>query len=207
MSEQLYRINEVFYSLQGEGAFTGSPAIFVRFSGCNLKCSFCDTDHGPKLECNSYSLVDQCLKLCEGNPRDMIVVFTGGEPMLQLTEELLSRFQEVGFYRLHLETNGTIELPFWMASYFTCITVSPKDIPIHNSYLEEVCQQRKPFKELKVVYQGQDLQQYEQLRPFFSVCWLQPCSMGNIPETIKVILNSHGKWRLSLQTQKILNVR
>lgn len=113
------RINEVFYSLQGEGRNTGKPVLFVRFSGCNLKCSFCDTRHQK-----SYVLSEEEIKLLKSIKH---WVFTGGEPMLRQKEivKLLQFFKPV---KAEIETNGTIE---WRGSYkgSSCLifNVSPKE--------------------------------------------------------------------------------
>ena len=107
------RINEIFYSLQGEGRFTGSPAVFVRFSGCNRRCPFCDTDHLDGDEMSAQEIVDAVSKY----PCD-IVVITGGEPALQLTSELVDMLHGIG-RRVHVETNGSLPLPV-NVDWITC---------------------------------------------------------------------------------------
>ena len=186
------RINEIFYSLQGEGLHTGRAAVFVRFAGCNLACSFCDTDFRSFTEMSEEEIVDAVT--CFPAPT---VVLTGGEPTLQLTSSLLNRLHEAG-RNVHIETNGTRPLPDGPVHWVTC---SPKGAPLRIGRIDE----------LKVVYQGQDMSQYDgiQAREY---C-LQPCDTGDadknneiLQQTINYIL-LHPKWILSLQTHKILNVK
>lgn len=179
-----YKINEIFHSIQGEGRYTGYPMIFIRFSGCNLKCDFCDTDfHNYKL----YSITDikekiykyDCNRIC----------FTGGEPTLQLNRELIDELKHLG-YILHIETNGTRDIP----DGIDWITISPKE----NWKI-------KKGDELKVVYYGQDLDQFDNVD--FKYKYLQPMDgKGNfLPSTIDKCKKSD--WLLSIQTQKIMNIR
>lgn len=186
---QKYVLNEIFYSLQGEGRWTGYPAIFIRFSGCTLKCHFCDTDHSPKIELNCGELVRHIRRW----QRCTRVVLTGGEPLLQVDANLLYELHSCG-YRIHIETNGTIDYIPGLA-LIRWLTVSPKE----NWVL-------KTGDELKVVYTGQDLDQYMGIGINFKHYFLQPCSMANIDETRKAVLEN-PQWNLSLQTQKVLKIR
>ena len=101
-----YRINEIFYSLQGEGRHTGRAAVFVRFSGCNLKCPFCDTDFKAYREMT----VDDIIAAVSEWRACGFVVLTGGEPSLQVDEPLIEALHQEGFY-IAIETNGTCPLP------------------------------------------------------------------------------------------------
>lgn len=181
------RVNEIFYSLQGEGRWTGTPACFLRLSGCNLRCPFCDTDHSAATPMS----VAEIMKEIERYPAG-IVVITGGEPSLQPLEEIVDAIHRSG-RRVHIETNGTNRLP----DSIDWITCSPKDGG-------EVVTER--IDELKVVYQGRDvesmLDRYSNAGSFY----LQPCSGANIPETIAYIME-HPRWTLSLQTHKISGIR
>ncbi len=179
------KINEIFYSLQGEGYHTGTPAVFVRFSGCNLKCSFCDTRHESGTLMTDEDIVAETLRY----PARMVIL-TGGEPSLWIDAELVDAFHKAGKY-VCVETNGTCPLP----SGIDWVTCSPKQgAPVRIGRMDEV----------KVVYEGQDLQPYETLpaRHFF----LQPCSCRNTQETVECVLK-HPRWRLSLQTHKLTGIR
>ena len=187
------RINEMFYSLQGEGYYTGTPAVFVRFAGCNLKCDFCDTDFQSYIEMAE----DQIVKQVSEFPTRHIVL-TGGEPTMQVTSSFVRLLHEAGFF-VQIETNGTLKLP--PDCHIDWITCSPKYKEVKLSHIDE----------LKVVYQGQDMTQYDGIEA--SQYRLQPCDSGNIEknkenlqQTINYILQ-HPKWKLSLQTHKMINVR
>lgn len=189
----MYRVNEIFYSLQGEGANTGTPAVFVRFSGCNLSCFFCDTDFSSYTEMS----VEDIVRAVSAFPAKMVVL-TGGEPALQVDKKLVDALHAVNKF-LAIETNGTRPLP----SGIDYITVSPKETG--KLALSEA-------DEVKVVYVGQDVEKY---REWISASryFLQPCSnevdgilSDNREEVIRYCLD-HPNWRLSLQTHKILNIR
>ena len=186
-----YRINEIFYSIQGEGAFTGTPMVFVRFSGCNCKCNFCDTDFSAFTEMTAAEIVSvvETYRPCSR------VVFTGGEPTLQLDAELIGMLKHKNF-RLHIETNGTMSVPEGL-DWVTC---SPKDA--------EIKIQPESVNEIKIVYLGQTDSELNSLRKRFpntKFFYLQPCSGLNIPETVARVL-SLPDWRLSLQTHKLINI-
>ena len=179
------KINEIFYSLQGEGFHTGTPAVFIRFSGCNLKCPFCDTQHEEGVMMTD----EEILAAVKVHPARMVVL-TGGEPSLWIDEELVARLHEAGKY-VAIETNGTHTLP----SSIDWVTCSPKA----GAQLKV-----DRMGEVKVVYEGQDIAPYEQLpaRHFF----LQPCSCINTAETVDCVM-AHPRWRLSLQTHKLIDIR
>ena len=132
-------INEIFYSLQGEGYHSGTPAVFVRFSGCNLRCPFCDTQHDAGTAMTEEAIVDEV-----ANYPARLVVVTGGEPSLQLTASLVDKLHEVGKY-VAVETNGTHALP----GNVDWITLSPKSAYVDGA---EVVLTRAD--EVKVVYDG-----------------------------------------------------
>ena len=184
-TDKTYKVNEIFYSLQGEGYYTGTPAVFLRFSGCNRKCEFCDTDHFSGKSMPGNEIAEAISKY----PSRHLVV-TGGEPLLQLDSELLRLIKSKGFY-VQIETNGTLPAPVEV-DWVTC---SPKDAPWGIDRVDE----------LKIVYQGQDV---EEIASFFDTPrrFLQPCSGLNTKETIAYILE-HPQWRLSLQTHKFLDIQ
>ncbi|MDE6378229.1 MAG: 7-carboxy-7-deazaguanine synthase QueE, partial [Duncaniella sp.] len=104
-SQPVMKVNEIFYSLQGEGYFTGTPAVFLRLSGCNLHCSFCDTRHETYEE---LSHVEILARLAQYPSHHLIV--TGGEPSLQLDDLLVDMLHDAGYF-IQVETNGTTPLP------------------------------------------------------------------------------------------------
>ena len=116
------KVNEIFYSIQGEGFHAGEAAVFIRFAGCNLSCPFCDTNHHPFKEMTE----DEICAEVEKYPSRLVVI-TGGEPTLQLTASLVGKL-----HRLHrdvaIETNGTREIP----NGVDWVTVSPKDDFVAN---------------------------------------------------------------------------
>lgn len=178
------KINEIFYSLQGEGFHTGTPAVFVRFSGCNLKCGFCDTRHEQGVLMSD----EEILAAVRRYPGRMVIL-TGGEPSLWIDEVLIDRLHEAGYY-VAVETNGTKPLP----AAVDWVTCSPKQgAPVVLSRIDEV----------KVVFTGQDVETYRQLpaRHYF----LQPCSGRNTAEVVAYLL-AHPTWRLSLQTHKLIDI-
>lgn len=191
------KVNEIFYSLQGEGAQAGCPAIFVRFSGCNLRCPFCDTDHTKGKEITALQILNAISKY-----PSKLVILTGGEPGMQLTDDFINKLHEKG-YRVAVETNGTYILP----SNVDWVTVSPKvDFVGHHGALRLT-----KCDELKVIFDGNtEPSTYNVTARYY---YLQPCDTGNaeinqhiINKCIEFIKNNPS-WRLSLQQQKILKVR
>ena len=185
------KINEIFYSIQGEGINTGVPSVFVRLSGCNLDCDFCDTEHTDFTEMDIDEVCDKITDHCCDT-----VVFTGGEPMLQ-TEELLElvSFLNSRSWNVHLETNGTIDIGEFYP-YLKHITVSPK----------EKCVVTR-CDEVKVVYYGQNLDyiRHYGIKADFYV--LQP--KDNDFSCIQMAVNyakMNPNWRVMLQSHKIMGV-
>ena len=127
-----YRVNEIFHSLQGEGFYTGTPAVFLRFSGCNRRCAFCDTDFASFREMTAAEIT----AAVAAYPSRHIVV-TGGEPLLQLDDTLVRSLKGAGFY-IQIETNGSLPVPTGV-DWVTC---SPKDAPWAIDRIDE----------LKIVY-------------------------------------------------------
>lgn len=212
----VYAVKEIFYSLQGEGARTGRPSVFLRFAGCNLWsgresdrskaiCNFCDTDfvgtdgsYGGKYE-SEKALAEQVRSLwpTTGNAAAKpYVVCTGGEPLLQLDEALIDAFHEVGF-EVAVETNGTLEAPAGL----DWICMSPKP----NTELKLI-----RGNELKFVYPQQQIQPNAVEHLDFDLFYLQPMDGPDRDRNIQTCLDyclSHPRWRLSLQTHKMLDIR
>lgn len=178
------KINEIFYSLQGEGFHTGTPAVFVRFSGCNLKCSFCDTQHEEfRMMTDDEIIAEVCTYPCQ------MVILTGGEPGLSIDNQLTKALHAAGKY-IAIETNGTCVLP----EDIDWVTCSPKEgttLKLHH------------IDEVKVVYVGQDVSPYLKLPAKHH--FLQPCSGQNTNNVIAYI-KEHPQWRLSLQTHKLIDI-
>lgn len=189
-----YKINEIFYSLQGEGYYTGTPAVFVRFSGCNLRCEWCDTDFKQYTEMTAEEIVEKCnLLLADIDISGIkpIIVLTGGEPSLQVDKELIDLFHSYDYF-VCVETNGTHELPDGI-DWVTCSPKQDTRIVLTN------------VNELKVVYTGDyDVEQWMNIGA--DIYYLQPCSCKNTVEVVEYILR-HPHWGLSLQTHKMINIK
>jgi 7-carboxy-7-deazaguanine synthase (Cx14CxxC type) len=208
----LYKIKEIYYTIQGEGFHTGRPAVFCRFSGCNLwsglekdrdkaTCRFCDTDfwgmdgeNGGKY--TKESLAEKILSLWPTTDKGPVfVVCTGGEPALQIDEPLVEYFHEKGI-EMAIETNGTVLLP----PGIDWVCVSPKantDIVITSG------------DELKLVYPQVENtpEQFEHLD--FDHFYLQPLDDQNQSLHIAACVQyckQHPSWKLSLQTHKFIGI-
>lgn len=191
------KINEIFYSLQGEGRNTGRAAVFIRFSGCNLRCPFCDTKHESGTLMTDEMIIVEARKY----PTDLIIL-TGGEPTLFADAALIEKLHEAGF-KIAMETNGTRRIP----NGIDFVTISPKF---------EFCQHAelavKKCDELKVVYNGKnDMTLYENIEAHYK--YIQPCDTGDevvnkeIRQSSLEFVLRNSSWRLSIQTQKILDIR
>ena len=195
----MYRVNEIFYSLQGEGYHSGTPAVFVRFSGCNLRCVFCDTQHQAGKMMSMQEVVDEVNKY----PIAPLVVLTGGEPSLFIDEAFVAELKQKTGKRIAIETNGTRPLP----SNLDWVTLSPK--AAFEGGDAEPCV-LKICDELKVVYLGQDLAQYDEIQAKHR--FLQPCFVedlkqrkANLQACVEAVKN-YPNWRLSLQIHRVLNI-
>ena len=208
-----YAVKEIFYTLQGEGANTGRAAVFCRFAGCNLwtgreadraeaTCQFCDTDFvgtdgpgGGKFATAESLASAVAAAWPDGNPGRRFVVCTGGEPLLQLDAPLLNALHAEGF-EVAVETNGTLAPP----DDIDWLCVSPK-----AAARLVVC----AGDELKLVYpqEGVDPAQFEQLG--FDHFFLQPMDSPELEANTAAALQyclGHPRWRLSLQTHKLLGI-
>lgn len=186
------RINEIFYSLQGEGRYAGTPAVFVRFSGCNLRCGFCDTAHESFAEMSESEIMERIARFPAKR-----VVLTGGEPTLQLTRSFMETLHERG-YRIHVETNGTNRLPA-EADWVVC---SPKGAPLRLEHVNE----------LKVVFTGDDTEPERYSNVEADCYYLQPCDVKDVERNAQITaaavgyVKAHPQWNLSLQTHKFINI-
>ena len=208
-----YSVKEIFYTLQGEGHHAGRPAVFCRFAGCNLwngveasrasaVCQFCDTDFvgtdgvgGGKFT-DAQTLADSINQLWPASyPASKYVVFTGGEPLLQLDTALIDAMHKVGF-EIAIETNGTLAVPEGV----DWVCVSPK-------MGSELVVRRG--NEIKVVIPqpGQPLSAYASLAfdHYFVQAMDGPLQKENLQLAI-AYCKAHPQWKLSLQTHKLLQI-
>ena len=220
------RVNDIFYSLQGEGFNTGRAAIFVRFAGCNLKCPWCDTDFECHYEWSDDYIVTELLAhcidhgvLCGQKP---MVVLTGGEPTLQVDEAFVDLLHKEGFY-VAIESNGLLPAP----RNLDWLTVSPKTAKPRRSAKAKTLegkggQEQKMPDEMKIVFDGEvdpeEILTDYQKRVDFGEAWkpllyLQPCDIGDAVQNSVILsrclryLMHHPQWRLSLQTHKLLGIQ
>ena len=195
-------VNEIFYSLQGEGSRAGTPNVFIRLSKCNLNCWFCDTEFESGEICSLEQLAGEISQFPCKN-----IIWTGGEPALQLTEEIVGFFKDRGYYQA-VETNGTKPLP----ANLDFVTCSPKQVT--------PAQLRRNFpdgvSEIKCIFDE---------GPEYAICelppakyyFLSPVFLGKEKERmdldqnilqacIAYILKNPG-WQLSVQQHKIWKIR
>ncbi len=209
----MYSVKEIYFTLQGEGAQAGRPAVFCRFAGCNLwsggaadraraVCRFCDTDYvgtdGPGGgRCGGAAgRAAACLAGWGGPARGRLVVITGGEPMLQVDGALIDALHDADF-EVAIETNGTLAVP--RAVDWIC--VSPKaGAPLVQTSGEE----------LKLVFPQQGMEPAQMERLSFRHFFLQPMDSadraGNTEAALAYCLD-HPRWALSFQTHKLIGIR
>ena len=202
--EKTLKIVEIFHSIQGEGANAGRSAVFVRLAGCNENCWFCDTDWSKYTEMKVGEVLEEVKKFVKPeNYSDTLLIWTGGEPTLQLTDAILEHFTE--FYNC-IETNGTNPVP----SNIQYISCSPKVKPeILRKNFTRVNEFRYP------VEAGDLLPEIAEL-PVADHYFISPLFVGdekkrfeknneNISYSINYI-KENPQWQLSLQIHKLLNI-
>nr|VFK41925.1 MAG: Organic radical activating enzyme [Candidatus Kentron sp. SD]VFK47834.1 MAG: Organic radical activating enzyme [Candidatus Kentron sp. SD]VFK80685.1 MAG: Organic radical activating enzyme [Candidatus Kentron sp. SD] len=203
-----YRINEIFFSLQGEGKRQGKPSVFVRFSGCNLRCDIepghrspggflCDTEFVSGSRMSREDVLERCEAVWKAKGRKWVVL-TGGEPMLQLDRRLVSMLRD-NHWAIQIETNGTRRVPDeWEIDW---ITVSPKvaEHALKQTFAHEVkyvrgygqalpeTRVRAPHKFISPAFEGMELDRET----------LQWCRT----------LADHSDWHLSIQMHKLWKIR
>jgi 7-carboxy-7-deazaguanine synthase (Cx14CxxC type) len=207
-----YAVKEIFKTLQGEGRNAGRAAVFCRFTGCNLWsgreadrarsiCTFCDTDFvgtngGGGGRFASPRELAAAIERCWGDqPSRRLVVLTGGEPLLQVDEALLGALKRIRF-EIAIETNGTFPVPEGL----DWICVSPKA----GAPLEQ-----RSGNELKLVYPQSELQPDEVAGFEFDEFWLQPMDGPDVRENTEAAVAyclANPRWRLSLQTHKMIGI-
>jgi 7-carboxy-7-deazaguanine synthase len=209
----MYTVREIFYTLQGEGARTGRPAVFCRFSGCNLwtgreadraaaVCRFCDTEFvGVGPDGGKFATAEALARAVrgawQGNGRGRpYVVCTGGEPLLQLDREAIDAFHAAGL-EVAVETNGTVLPP----DGIDWVTVSPK------ANADTILTRGN---ELKLVFPQEGAPPERFAHWDFDEFYLQPMYGPDLEANTRAALEyclAHPQWRLSLQTHKVLGIR
>ncbi|MBD5329174.1 MAG: radical SAM protein [Bacteroides sp.] len=196
------KVCEIFYSLQGEGHHAGYPSVFVRFSGCNLKCSFCDTQHEDGVFMEDEAII-RAVNLYSAD----WIVLTGGEPTLWIDEDFVSLLKRATGKKVAIETNGTRSVP----KSIDWVTVSPK-CDMEGAGRALIVADRAD--ELKVVDLGQDLERYFTLPCVDekTLMYLQPCYVEDEEEfranrlhTVKRVLDD-PRWTLSVQLHRYLQI-
>lgn len=191
----MLQINEIFYSLQGEGTYSGTPAVFVRLAGCNLSCDFCDTDYSLKWLAPVAEVLAQVQQTGGDCP---MVILTGGEPLAQRETSALIEALRADGRRVHIESNGTVavDLPaeVWL-------TISPKE-RLHDAMAARADEAKL------IVNQRVPLEWISRFGPKTPV-FLQP--EGNKAENIALALEAvktdPRRLRLSLQMHKMIGIR
>ena len=188
---QMKRVNDIFYSLQGEGRNTGRAAIFIRFAGCNLKCPFCDTDFSQYEEMSDEDILNRI----KSYP-SRFVVLTGGEPSLQVDRLLVDLLHSHG-YELAMETNGTHPI----VDGIDWITCSPKG----NTVIKRCNELKCIFEETTQVPDDHGISaEYK---------YLQPCDVQDVERNAQIVkrcldyILQHPEWRMSLQTHKLVGFK
>lgn len=193
MKKTTYKITEIFESIQGEGSHTGRSVIFVRFGLCNLKCEFCDTDFSTYKLMTGWDIFEAVRKF-----KSTRIVFTGGEPALQLDQDLIDLLAH--HYELHIETNGTIPLEVKGLRH---IVVSPKS---GQKFLQ------RSGNDIKLLVDHKDefpLDLIEETTNFENY-YLQPIDGFDYPANLASaiqLVKDNPKWRLSIQVHKLINIQ
>lgn len=222
----MYRVNSIFFTLQGEGHNTGRAAVFVRFAGCNLRCPFCDTAFDSFTEMSVDDILSTMLQVAGGpatKERPLMAVLTGGEPTLQVDEALVDLLHQHGYY-VAMESNGTRPAP----RNLDWLTVSPKrgewreksgEWRVERGERSEEWRGARQPDELKVVFDEQTNPEaflsslLSPLSPLPSpLLYLQPCDTGDQERNAAIVkscvdyIKEHPWWRLSLQTHKLIGI-
>lgn len=208
------KINEIFYSLQGEGHHEGYPSVFIRFSGCNLSCPFCDTKHDKGIFMDDDAII-HAVKLYKAD----WIVLTGGEPALLIDADFIHLLRRATGKKIAIETNGTVPLPDGI-DWITCSPktgicrpggLKPGEEPSNPDFANVVI----PYaNEIKVVDVGQDLDPYFSLKckGEDTIMYLQPCYVPDEEEfaknrlrTVRRVL-ADPRWTLSVQLHRFLGI-
>ena len=224
-TQQAYPVNEIFQSIQGEGYFTGIPAIFIRLQGCNVGCSWCDTRHtwyvdpakkvaadqildrSTASECWSSMTTEQiCLALDQLGYSARHIVITGGEPCLYDLRQLTRALLEQG-HQVQIETSGSAEI---LADAACWVTLSPKinmksGLPLLDSALHRAQEIKYPVAMEKHIHELDHILARCQKDANKIIC-LQPISQQRRATELAIKTCIQRNWRLSVQLHKYLNV-
>lgn len=203
-----YLVNEIFYTLQGEGHRVGSPSVFIRFTGCNLRCRIesgpkspggfdCDTEFASGIRMSTSRIVEKTRAV--GGECDWVVL-TGGEPGLQIDEALLEALVREGGYKVAIESNGTVDFAT-LKPFISWLVISPKvaEHAVRSSYADELRYVRRD---------GQGIP-----RPSIPARekFISPAFEGNEMDKATLawclkLVKENPKWRLSIQSHKLIGV-
>lgn len=191
----MLQLAEIFYSVQGEGTWTGTPAVFVRLAGCNLSCAFCDTDYSLKFLASVNDVVARVR--AEGGDCPMVIV-TGGEPFAQRETPALIAALRADGRRVHIESNGSLP------------TALPDDVWLTVSPKERLsAEMARRANEAKLIVDGRVPTEWVPSFPSGTPLFLQP--EGNKPANVELAVEAAKReprrFRLSLQTHKFIGVR
>lgn len=195
-------INEIFYSLQGEGVNSGRAAIFVRLAHCNLRCPYCDTD----FDSGTAMSAEEIASAIADYPARFII-WTGGEPTLQLTEETVAYFHTLG-YEQAIETNGTRRPPRGL-DYITCSPKAEAMGRLHESFPAGVSEFRFPISadgDLPPAIEDLPPARAYLVSPIFVGAEADQLDSAALRRCIDFV-QKHPRWRLSLQMHKLINIK
>ena len=220
----MYKVNEVFQTIQGEGSYTGTPAIFVRLQGCPVGCSWCDTKHTwdiepallialsdtstKKAESDHWASAsaDDLLALFNGRGyRARHVVITGGEPCMYDLNPLCDALHDAG-YSTQIETSGTFDIKAPLATW---VTVSPKvnmagGYKVLQSALERANEIKHPVAMAKHIEELLELLQHTDVSN--KLVYLQPISQQRRATELAIEMCKKHNWRLSVQVHKYIGI-
>lgn len=188
-------VNEIFYSLQGEGGRAGEASIFIRLTKCNLSCSFCDTDFEEGRDMD----MEELLSVIKEFPCKWII-WTGGEPTIQLTDEILKIFKDAGYMQA-IETNGTRKVPS-IIDYISC---SPK---VNYGKAKKI---NPKVSEIRIPIQKGDQLPEIEILPIADKYYISPIFDENRKNTSNInycveLVKNNPQWALSLQIHKLIGI-
>ena len=197
--EAKLKVTDIFETIQGEGGNVGKVAVFIRLAGCNKSCWFCDTSWD---NCREYSILEILQELKKYKTK--FIVWTGGEPTLQLNREIISVFKQKDYYQA-IETNGSNPVPKGI-DYIAC---SPKvGLNVLKKNIEHADEFRYPFgvnvKEPPAIHELPPAKHYF-VSPIFDGTRKNHLNKSNLKGCLEFI-KAHPEWKISVQVHKLLNI-